>query len=94
MDSLVYRYQTNCNRLTHVDDPGGVAGNHSFDVDDQDTNTYTYDASGNMIGDTASGITAIVWTPSNDSRHDPHDTHKTHKPRLATRPCMSTPYGN
>ncbi|HLP29397.1 MAG TPA: RHS repeat-associated core domain-containing protein, partial [Candidatus Didemnitutus sp.] len=65
MDSLVYRYQTNRNRLTHVDDPGGVAGNHSFDVDDQDTNTYTYDASGNMIGDTASGITAIVWTPSN-----------------------------
>ena len=55
MDSLVYRYQTSRNRLTHVDDPGGVAGNHSFDVDDQDTNTYTYDASGNMIGDTASG---------------------------------------
>ncbi|MBK7412848.1 MAG: RHS repeat protein [Ignavibacteria bacterium] len=65
MDSLVYRYQTSRNRLTHVDDPGGVAGNHSFDVDDQDTNTYTYDASGNMIGDTASGITAVVWTPSN-----------------------------
>ncbi|HLP28663.1 MAG TPA: RHS repeat-associated core domain-containing protein [Candidatus Didemnitutus sp.] len=65
MDSLIYRYQTNRNRLTHVDDPGGVAGNHSFDVDDQDTNTYTYDASGNMIGDTASGITSIVWTPSN-----------------------------
>jgi len=37
MDSLIYRYQTNKNRLTHVDDPGGVASNHSFDVDDQAT---------------------------------------------------------
>ncbi|MEY3386960.1 MAG: hypothetical protein RIR53_1771, partial [Bacteroidota bacterium] len=25
MDSLIYHYQTNKNRLTHVDDPGGVA---------------------------------------------------------------------
>ncbi len=65
MDSLVYKYQVNRNRLTHVDDPGGVSTNHSFDVDDQDTNNYTYDASGNMITDVESGITEIKWTPSN-----------------------------
>ncbi len=68
MDSLIYRYQVNRNRLTHVDDPGGVAGNHSFDVDDQDTNNYTYDATGNLTSDAQEGITNIEWTPSNKIR--------------------------
>jgi RHS repeat-associated protein len=68
MDSLIYRYQTNKNRLTHVDDPGGVASNHSFDVDDQATNNYTYDATGNLTSDAQEGITNIEWTPSNKIR--------------------------
>ena len=68
MDSLLYRYQTNRNRLTHVDDPGGVASNHSFDVDDQATNNYTYDAMGNLTSDAQEGITNIEWTPSNKIR--------------------------
>ncbi|MFN4909208.1 MAG: hypothetical protein ACK5H0_09290, partial [Bacteroidota bacterium] len=68
MDSLVYRYQVNRNRLTHVDDPGGVAGNHIFDVDDQQADNYTYDATGNLTSDVQEGITSIEWTPSNKIR--------------------------
>ncbi|MFN4909220.1 MAG: RHS repeat domain-containing protein, partial [Bacteroidota bacterium] len=68
MDSLLYTYQPNRNRLTHVDDPGGVAGNHSYDVDDQQADNYTYDAAGNLISDKQEGITSIEWTPSNKIR--------------------------
>ena len=58
MDYLTYRYNGN-NTLTHVDDVVS-AGAFDGDFDDQPANNYTYDGSGNLIGDVQAG-TSITW---------------------------------
>jgi RHS repeat-associated protein len=62
MDTLVYHYMTNTNKLTYVDDAVS-SGNYAVDIDDQSTGNYDYDAIGNLIQDNQEGITKIAWNP-------------------------------
>nr|WP_299213970.1 RHS repeat-associated core domain-containing protein [uncultured Allomuricauda sp.] len=57
MDDLTYHYNAaKPNRLTHVDDSkGNVAG--ADDIGDQGANNYSYNAIGQLTGNTAEGIT-------------------------------------
>ncbi|NAY93413.1 hypothetical protein GTQ34_15995 [Muricauda sp. JGD-17] len=57
MDDLTYNYDVSKpNRLTHVDDGSGdVAG--ADDIGDHAANNYTYNAIGQLIGNTAEGVT-------------------------------------
>ena len=59
MDSLTYNYDSNTNKLNHVDDVVG-SGNYSIDIDDQSSNNYSFDESGNLIGDVQEGLD-ITW---------------------------------
>lgn len=64
MDSLVYYYASNDNRLTYIDDLQTVAGRYSSDLDDQSSGNYNYDATGNLTQDVKEGINSggITWT--------------------------------
>jgi len=65
MDKLSYNYETDRNRLRHVNDD--IAdGNYTDDIDDQgvvngNNYNYTYDEIGNLIEDNAEDIKEIVW---------------------------------
>lgn len=59
MDSMTYSYNTASNQLNHVDD-GVAANSYADDIDDQSTNNYAYDKSGNLIKDVQEGLT-ISW---------------------------------
>ncbi|HEX5154745.1 MAG TPA: LamG-like jellyroll fold domain-containing protein [Parafilimonas sp.] len=61
MDSLLYKYEPNSNRLDRVRDS---VGNVVFpgDIDNQGGDNYGYDATGNMIRDNKEGIDSILWT--------------------------------
>ncbi len=61
LDDLTYTYQTNTNRLTHVDDAVSST-NYTDDIDDQNLNNYQYDAIGNLIADAQEEIASIEWT--------------------------------
>ncbi|UPT68668.1 MAG: hypothetical protein M0D57_08615 [Sphingobacteriales bacterium JAD_PAG50586_3] len=61
MDSLIYTYQANTNKLTHVDDNVAFTSNHSGDIDDQAANNYEYDDDGNLTKDVAEDIDNIEW---------------------------------
>ncbi len=59
-DDLEYLYTPGTNRLIKVSDSSPFDGTQD-DIEDQTSSTnYTYDASGNMIGDAAEGLT-IAW---------------------------------
>jgi RHS repeat-associated protein len=74
MDSLSYQYNRDGsgnllnNRLNYVRDRVGGStahdGNYAEDIDDQAANNYSYDAIGNLTGDTKEGILTgnITWT--------------------------------
>lgn len=61
MDSLNYSYVMGTNRLDHVSD-NVPAGNYTEDIDNQTAGNYDYDAIGNLVKDSAEGITSISWT--------------------------------
>ena len=61
MDSLMYSYQSGTNKLDHINDAVN-ANNYTDDIDDQATGNYNYDAIGNLVKDSASGISNINWT--------------------------------
>ena len=61
MDSMTYSYASGKNQVTHVDDVV-AEDNYTKDIDDQNSNNYTYDAIGNLKTDAAEGITNISWT--------------------------------
>ncbi|MEZ4686027.1 MAG: hypothetical protein R3B47_08140 [Bacteroidia bacterium] len=70
MDDLTYSYETSNghiirNRLLRVDD-AVVDGAFENDYDEPapSGNTYTYDASGNLVKDLEAEIDTIIWTPS------------------------------
>jgi RHS repeat-associated protein len=61
MDDLTYSYVTRTNRLDHVGD-NVSATNYEEDIDGQAAGNFEYDAIGNLIKDSAEGITSISWT--------------------------------
>ena len=66
MDNLNYYYDGGVNgsltgKLNHVTD-AVAAGNYPNDIDNQSQDNYTYDKTGNLIGDVSEGITRINWT--------------------------------
>jgi photosystem II stability/assembly factor-like uncharacterized protein len=73
MDNLVYQYNwinpanhsegIRSNQLYSVDDNVSTSA-HPEDIDDQNTNNYAYDESGNLIQDIAGEIQSINWTIS------------------------------
>jgi RHS repeat-associated protein len=61
MDQLHYVYiDTNSNKLDHVVD--GVSGSHGNDMTTQPLGNYKYDAIGELISDSAAGVTNVDWT--------------------------------
>ncbi|PVD53009.1 hypothetical protein DC498_06485 [Terrimonas sp.] len=67
MDQLSYKYNVDGNnklinnRLNYVTDQA-AAGNFPDDIDSQSPDNYTYDKTGNLIGDVSETITRINWT--------------------------------
>ncbi|MBW7893327.1 MAG: hypothetical protein H3C48_20390, partial [Chitinophagaceae bacterium] len=67
MDMLSYRYNVDNNlnlinnRLDHVLD-AAAAGLFPNDIDNQSPGNYTYDKTGNLIGDVSESISRINWT--------------------------------
>jgi hypothetical protein len=62
MDNLTYHYNSNTNQLNHIGD-AVASGNYPNDLDDQDEDNYKYDAAGNLIRDSAAGITSdMTWS--------------------------------
>jgi RHS repeat-associated protein len=65
MDSLSYNYYTATNKLSHVRDRinGSTAhsSNYTEDLEDQGTNNYTYDETGNLKTDAYENIQHIEW---------------------------------
>ncbi len=62
MDQLTYNYETNNNRLIHVDDAVSASNYGGKDIQDQDAGNYEYDRIGNMRKDAREGITNITWS--------------------------------
>ena len=67
MDSLQYTYNYSAtgqllhNQLNHIrDNVSGAA--YAEDIDDQPLHNYRYDAIGNLLSDSAEGISSIDWT--------------------------------
>ena len=63
MDAFSYAYTPGTNRLRHVIDPT-PAGNYTNDIDNQNSDNYTYDRIGNLTKDEVEGITNIAWNLS------------------------------
>jgi len=61
MDSLSYHYENGTNRLSYVNDTV-KAFNYDADIDDQLVGNYKYDAIGNLVRDSATGIADVKWT--------------------------------
>jgi RHS repeat-associated protein len=74
MDSLSYKYNRDINgrllnnKLNHVRD-AVAAGNYADDIDNQSSNTYTYDKIGNLKTDYSELIINIDWTVYGKIRH-------------------------
>jgi len=66
-DQFIYDYIPNTNQLKRIQDfiPSGTV---SYDVDNQGTSNYTYDATGNLLSDIASDMPTIVWNNLNKVR--------------------------
>ena len=63
-DEFTYHYPTGMNRLEHISD-AAASGEVNYDIDNQQTGNYEYDASGRLIKDVLAGITNIGWTVLN-----------------------------
>ncbi len=61
MDDQRYNYYGNNNRLSFVRD-NAASGTFNSDIDHQQNQNYKYDAIGNLVSDSAEGITRITWT--------------------------------
>jgi RHS repeat-associated protein len=61
MDSLNYAYTPGTNKLDHITD-SVPSGNYTTDIDGQSSGNYKYDSIGELISDSASGISNITWT--------------------------------
>jgi len=66
IDSMVYHYTPNTNKLTYVDDKNSTTGGDDFQPGQTSVN-YTYDTLGNLITDTA-GALKMEWTLSGKLR--------------------------
>ncbi|MGQ3012587.1 MAG: RHS repeat-associated core domain-containing protein [Flavobacteriales bacterium] len=60
-DKLEYGYTAGTNQLAFVGDDPAFSGLVSYDIDDQGTYNYVYDATGNLILDASEEITSILW---------------------------------
>jgi YD repeat-containing protein len=60
MDSLTYGYKTGTNKLDFIKDDIAAA-NYDNDIDNQSVGNYDYDAIGNLVKDSAGGISNISW---------------------------------
>lgn len=68
-DNFSYNYHANQkNRLMSVDDNVGNNTVMTDDVDDQNTNNYTYNAIGQLISDSQENIANIEWTVTGKER--------------------------
>jgi RHS repeat-associated protein len=61
MDKLAYSYKPGTNQLDYVYD-AVPAGNYDADIDAQAAGNYKYDRIGNLVKDSAEGITKVNWT--------------------------------
>jgi RHS repeat-associated protein len=61
MDKLAYSYKPGTNQLDHVYDTV-PDGNYDADIDAQAAGNYEYDRIGNLVKDSAEGITKVSWT--------------------------------
>ena len=73
-DTLVYNYETKANgylrttnKLRWVDDLAGTSAK-TDDIEDQNTDNYSYDAVGNLLADKQEEIDHIEWTVSGKVR--------------------------
>lgn len=63
MDNLTYKYNANTNQLNQVTDAVTAATPVDYlDVKTQPLNNYKYDKIGNLVSDSAEGISNIDWT--------------------------------
>jgi RHS repeat-associated protein len=60
MDVLYYVYNNETNQLNSINDLIN-SGNYDTDLDDQNTDNYTYNAIGQLTKDEAAGISKIEW---------------------------------
>lgn len=63
MDNLVYHYIAGTNKLRRLGDQVVIA-NHMDFVSHPNPNNYTYNASGQLTGDEAEGMSTVAWTGS------------------------------
>lgn len=61
MDSLNYFYTPGTNKLDHISD-SVISSGYGTDMAGQPPGNYKYDSIGNLIADSASGISNITWT--------------------------------
>jgi hypothetical protein len=62
MDNLTYHYNAGTNQLNHISD-AVASGNYPNDLDDQSSDNYSYDETGNLIQDVKAGITSnMTWS--------------------------------
>lgn len=60
MNSLAYSYKTGTNKLDFIKDDIADA-NYDNDIDNQSIGNYDNDAIGNLVKESAGGISNIVW---------------------------------
>ena len=63
LDQLQYNYTSNTNQLNSISDAIGSTIS-AVDLDNQTTNNYAYNATGQLTKDEAEGILQITWTAS------------------------------
>lgn len=63
LDNLTYHYDAQTNRLNHIDDSQATA--YALDLEDQDSDNYTYDSKGRLQTDAAEQIDELEWMPNN-----------------------------
>jgi RHS repeat-associated protein len=62
MDNLTYHYNAGTNQLNHISDAVS-SGNYPNDLDDQSSDNYSYDETGNLTRDQQAGITTdMTWS--------------------------------
>ncbi len=90
-DTLSYNYETKAagyehttNKLRWVDDVAGAALSDK-DIDDQNTDNYSYDAIGNLIKDVQEEIDSIQWTVTGK-------VHKVVRTATSTKPNLEFEY--
>jgi YD repeat-containing protein len=64
MDDLTYRYRPGTNQLDFVEDAVSASA-AANDIDNQSAGNYEYDPIGNLVKDSAEGISSIIWLANN-----------------------------